>query len=271
MNRALILKSFRDSRWLIVSALAAVLLFEVLYAVAMKNIAPEILGFMRRFEILRRLFRALISLDLTAAASPTSLVVMGLLHPFLSAVSWGTLVTVGTRLPAGEVDRGTADLLLSLPVTRGSIYLGHSLVWGLTALALAVATWCGIALGSRLVEFPEPVDLGRIALACTNQVALLLAIGGTTALVSSFVNRRGVAVAIVVGLLLASFLINFLAVFIPFFERIEFLGVLHYYRPVDVVRDGRLPVRDLGFLLGLAAVAWTAGLVLFRRKDIPVA
>jgi beta-exotoxin I transport system permease protein len=51
----------------------------------------------------------------------------------------------------------------------------------------------------------------------------------------------------------------------------EFLGFLHYYRPVEVVREGRWPVRDLCLLGTVAAVTWIAGLVIFRRKDIPVA
>ena len=48
-------------------------------------------------------------------------------------------------------------------------------------------------------------------------------------------------------------------------------GYLHYYRPVDVVRDGRWPVRDLCLLGTVAVVFWTIGLLIFRRKDIPVA
>jgi ABC-2 type transport system permease protein len=271
MNRALVLKSFRDHWLLIAAALIVVVLFEVLFVLAMKNIAPEMVAFVKRFAFLRRLFQALISLDLSAGASPTTLVVLGLLHPFLSAVSWATLITIGSRLPAGEIDRGTADLLLALPITRTSVYVGTSVVWLLTALSLAVATWTGVALGTFFVPFPEPIDLARIGMANINQVMLLLAIGGTTALVSCLVNRRGIAVAIIVALLLASFLVNFLAAFLPPVESIEFLGLLHYYRPVDIVRDGRWPVRNLGVLGAVAVVTWTAGLLIFRRKDIPVA
>lgn len=270
MNRALVLKSCRESAWLVVAALVTVVLFEVFFVTAMKNVAPEMIGFMRRFAFLRMIFQALVSIDLSAASSPTALVTLGLLHPFLSTVTWGTLVTAGTRLPCGEVDRGTADLLLSLPVSRGSVYTAHNLVCGAIALALAVASWSGIALGTRLIEFPQPIDLGRVAQAGLNQAALLLAIGGTTALASTVFNRRGAAVAVVVGLLLASFLVNFLAVFIDFFKQVEFLGFLHYYRPVDVVRDGRPPWRNLAVLAGLAALTWTAGLLWFGRKDVPV-
>jgi ABC-type transport system involved in multi-copper enzyme maturation permease subunit len=271
ISRALVLKSFRDYRVLIAAACIVVALFEVLFALAMKNIAPEMIALLGRFGFLQRLLQALIGFDLSAGASPTTLVVLGLLHPFLSAVSWATLITIGTRLPAGEIDRGTADLLLSLPVTRATVYLSASAVWLVTGLSLAAATWTGVALGTLLVPFAEPVDLARIGMANTNQAALLLAIGGTTALVSCLVSRRGSAIAIVVALLLASFLVNFLAAFLPLVETIEFLGFLHYYRPVDIVREGRWPVRDLCVLGAVVIVTWTAGLFILRRRDILVA
>src|SRR5262249_6845014 len=90
LSRALVLKPFRDARVLIASALVVVVLFEVLFVLAMKNLAPDLIALLGRFGFVQRLLRALIGLDLSAGASPTTLVVLGLLHPFLSAVSWGT-------------------------------------------------------------------------------------------------------------------------------------------------------------------------------------
>src|SRR5262249_36911683 len=154
----------------------------------------------------QRLFQAQLRFDPSAGGSPTALLVMGQ-DPFLSVVAWVTLVTIGTRVPAGEIDRGTADLLLSLPISRASVYGSSSVGRLLTAVGLAAATWSGVALGTLLVRLAEPVDLKRIAMVNANHAALLLAIGGTTALVSCLVNRRGVAVGIVAILLLASFLV----------------------------------------------------------------
>jgi ABC-type transport system involved in multi-copper enzyme maturation permease subunit len=268
LSRALVLKSFRDSRGLITAALIVAALFEVLNTFATKSIAPMMMVLLGRFEFFQRLFQAQLRFDPSAGVSPTALLVMGQ-DPFLSVVAWVTLVTIGTRVPAGEIDRGTADLLLSLPISRASVYVSSSVVWLLTAVGLAAATWSGVALGTLLVRFAEPVDLKRIAMVNANHAALLLAIGGTTALVSCLVNRRGVAVGIVAILLLASFLVDFLAAFLPVFARIEFLGFLNYYRPLDVVREGRWPVRNLCLLGAVAVATWTAGLLIFRRKNIP--
>src|SRR5262249_51734572 len=64
MNRALVLKSFRDYRVLLAAALLVVALFEVLFVLAMKNVAPEMIVFLRRFEFLQRFIQALVSFDL---------------------------------------------------------------------------------------------------------------------------------------------------------------------------------------------------------------
>ena len=84
-------------------------------------------------------------------------------------------------------------------------------------------------------------------------------------------NRRGVAVGILLAVLLFSYLSNFLASFIEFFRAIGFLGLLDYYRPVESVRDGTWPVRNLLILSAVAIVGWTCGLLVFRRRDVPVA
>jgi hypothetical protein len=88
-------------------------------------------------------------------------------------------------------------------------------------------------------------------------------------LVSSVVSRRALAVGIVLAALLASDLVNLLQEFWAAVRPFSFLGFLHYYRPLPVVRSGTLPVRDIVILLAVGAVAWVGGLWYFRRRDIP--
>jgi ABC-type transport system involved in multi-copper enzyme maturation permease subunit len=189
----------------------------------------------------------------------------------LFATTWGFMIAIGTGITVGEIERGTADLLLTLPLSRGAIYASTTTVWILAAILLSAAAWLGIWLGCLAFPPREPVDLGRLAAAVVNLLVLCLAIGGATSLVSCLVNRRGVAVAIMVAVLLFSFLINFLAVFIEFFRTISFLGLLDYYRPVESIRDGTWPVRNLAILGAVALTGWIGGLIVFHRKDVPVA
>jgi putative exporter of polyketide antibiotics len=74
-----------------------------------------------------------------------------------------------------------------------------------------------------------------------------------------------------VGLLLCSVVLNFVEPFIEFIKHIRFLGLLNYFRPVDVVRTGQWPISSMLVLVGLAAICWTIGLITFSRRDIPTA
>ena len=69
-------------------------------------------------------------------------------------------------------------------------------------------------------------------------------------------------------ILLASFLLNFLAPFWTVAQRISFLGVLDDYRPLYVIRDGTVPWQDMGILLSVAAALWIAAGIVFSRRDV---
>ena len=271
MNAPLVQKTVRDNALLFGLTVAAVVLFEMFFVLAMRSLAPELRSFVARRAFLQNIFRMLLSLDLRMGTSINILLVLGFVHPFLFATTWGFMIAIGTRITVGEIDRGTADLLLTLPLSRGTIYASTTAVWIVAAAILSASTWLGLWLGSLAFPLREPVSLGKMGIATVNLLALCLAIGGMTSLVSCLVNRRGVAVAILVAVLLFSFLVNFLAVFIEFFRAISFLGLLDYYRPVESARDGTWPVRNLVILSIVALAGWTGGLIIFRRKDVPVA
>jgi hypothetical protein len=87
-------------------------------------------------------------------------------------------------------------------------------------------------------------------------------------LASSLSQRRAAAVAAVFTLVLASFLLSFLAQFWDPAKRLETLSVLHYYQPAMIVRDGTLPV---GHVLGLTVfgvLTWALGGEILARRSL---
>lgn len=269
MNIALLRKTFRDSRWLLLACALGALGFEILWVLVISEFADDLLQLWRRLEFLRHLLRALLSVDIAEDVSVTSLLAMGLVHPMLLVLNWAFAITTCTRVSVGEIDRGTADLLLSLPITRTGIYVTTSLVWIGGGLLIAAGAWLGLAIGQSFLNLPEPVNLWRILIAVVNLYALYLASAAMALLTATFVDRRGVAVAIALTVLLVSFLVNFLEVFLPFVRGISFLGFLYYYRPVEVVRDAHWPIVPLVVLTSAAAVCWLIGWRRFARRDIP--
>ena len=81
-------------------------------------------------------------------------------------------------------------------------------------------------------------------------------------------DRRGRAMTIVFLVLLALFLLNYLAQFWQPLEKFVVLSPLHYHRPVNVLSRGAWPWRDMAVLLGVGGVLWLAGGIVFARRDL---
>ena len=114
----------------------------------------------------------------------------------------------------GRDRSGTADLLLTLPLSRSTIYVSTSLVWIVAAACLSAAAWLGLWLGNLAFPLRTPINFARMGIGAVNLLGLYLAIGGIASLISASCNRRGIAVGILLAVLLSSYLTNFLASFI---------------------------------------------------------
>ena len=271
MNLTIVRKAFVDSMCLLIASCAVIILFEVLLANALATLAPELIRLWSSIKFLQGLFKFTFHMDLAGDVSPVMLLGIGIAHPFLFAVSWGHFITFCTRIPVGEVDRGTADMLLGLPVSRSSIYLSNSLVCLCQLIPVTAAVWLGLWIGYQTVDLGAPFPKGRFVSATVNYGVLLLAICGVTYCASSFFNRRSVVIGIVLCLLLSSFLINVMEAFLPIVRKVGFLGLLSYHKPVEPIRDGAVSLRDLTVLGTIGVSTWLIGWWQFVRRDIPAA
>ena len=50
-------------------------------------------------------------------------------HPTVLTLLWAHEVMYCSRMPAGEIDRGTADFLLCLPVSRFKVFTSETIGW----------------------------------------------------------------------------------------------------------------------------------------------
>lgn len=274
MNLGLLRRFARDAAPLAALLIAATILFETVFLVFVREVLSQALLDLARVwgrnELLRQVQMTMLGADLGTDFSATALMTIAFSHPLMYTFMWALALTLGTRF-AAEVDRGTADLLLPLPVSRCGIYITQTAVLVTTLAAISLAPLAGAFLGSRWIMLREPLDLGRLALLVPNLFALNLAIAGLAMLCGSCFYRRGPAVGIVLGLLLTSFLLEFLAPFWAPARRLTVIGAIHYYRPLPVVRTGNLPLGDWGVLLTAGLAAWLLGLWRFARRDVPAA
>jgi ABC-2 type transport system permease protein len=271
MNGAVVRKSLRDARSALVLLPLGIVLFNAL-AVRLLVEAARDLEQLRTWlarPFVQFFIRNALGGELAGELTPTAMITFALGHPLYYALSWTLLITIGTNVIAGELGRGTADLLLTLPLRRRTIYLSTSVAWFLGAVLVSVAPLPGLWLGQQFFTLPQPLEFARLWPVVPNLLALHLCTAGLTMMVSALVTRRGQAVAIVLAALLVSDLLKTLAQFWDALRPVSVIGLLHYYQPLPIVRSGVVPLGHVGVLLAAGAAAWLVGLWHFSRRDIP--
>jgi ABC-type transport system involved in multi-copper enzyme maturation permease subunit len=189
-------------------------------------------------------------------------------HPVVLALVWAYEIVLCTRIPAGEIDRGTIDVLLGLPVSRRAVYFCETVVWLVSGLLILGAGLLGHRIAAPAMPAEMRPELDRAALIIANLYCVYLAVGGIAFLVSAFSDRRGRAMAIVFAVVLGSFLLNFVAQFWEPARQIAFLGVMQYYQPAQILQSGEFPIRDVTVLLVVGGSAWLVGGEVVARRSI---
>jgi beta-exotoxin I transport system permease protein len=223
---------------------------------------------LRRIPFIRPILSALLGGELGNELSAQTMQAFLWVHPVVLALLWAHAIVFCTRMPAGEIDRGTIDVMLGWPVSRQVVYGCDSIVW----LASGVLILSMALLGHRLaaLSMPDAVrpPLGRVALVLVNLYCVYVAVGGMSYLASAVSDRRGRAAAAAFGLVLASFLLNFLAQFWEPAKRLAFLSVMKYYQPAQILTSEQFPLGHVAILLCVGGVAWLVGGEIVARRSI---
>lgn len=268
MNRGLIMRAFREM-WPTTLLLGMVLMgVEAALAFVLPGFSAQITRDWMQMDFVRSLIQAMLGTDVTDRIGPHLFHAMAWVHPVVLALAWAHALVCCTRVPAGELDRGTADVMLGLPVSRREFFLSETFVWLACGAGLLSAALAGNLLGGLALPPEQRPELSRVLPVLINFFCLYGAVGGIAWLVSSFSSRRGRAMTIVFLILLVLFLLHYLAQFWQPLQKVAFLNPLHYHRPVDVMSNGIWPWMDIGVLTCIGGVLWLAAGVVFARRDL---
>ncbi len=200
-----------------------------------------------------------------ALASPRGVIAFGYLHPFFLAIFSAWTIRVASGALAGEIGRGTMDLLASRPVPRSAHVLA---AWVMIAAGLAVlggAAWTGTAIGLTLRSLE--VTPGEVVVLPAMAWLLFAAWGGVALLVSALRRDAGSAIAWTSSLVATSFVLDFLVRVWSPVQWMRPLSLFAYYRPTDIVHNG-LSVADPVRLAMVAVATIAVAVVVFGRRDL---
>lgn len=261
-------KTVRDHRWHFGLATLAAVTFPIAFLGAFSSLPVQMLEQFLKVPFIARLISIFGGMDIGETFSFTGFGAFIFAHPLILAISWAVITMPTTRVLTGEIENGTADLLLTLPVSRGGVYFSSTLAVTLVCPILPAAVWLGIFTGSRLVETPEPIDVIALWPVAVNSCAMLFSVSGMAAMVGAMSERRGRAAGVLFAILVLSFLLNWLATMWPASAGVARLSLLRYFRPLSLLSGGGVIVSDLVTLVVLGVLSWSIGGVIYRRRDI---
>ncbi|HEV2107980.1 MAG TPA: ABC transporter permease subunit [Thermomicrobiales bacterium] len=193
----------------------------------------------------------------------------GFTHPLYITLATAALIGFTARGLAGEMERGTIQLALSRPISRGRVYLPR--VFGLLAvtLLLSVSGLLGLLLGMALARPQGELVYSHLVETGLASFFLFWAIGGLSLAGSAAANTTGRAVGWATTAVVVFYVIDYLASIWSLLKPIEPVSIFDYYDPAIALVYGDLPVVNAVTLgsVGLAGVV--AGLVIFVRRDLP--
>lgn len=204
-------------------------------------------------------------LRLSDYTSPAGYLATELFTFVLPLVFIGVGAAWGARSAAEEEEAGTADLLLSLPVSRTSVLLTRVVTTWSVLVSMAVLLVVALVVGTYLVDMSVPVS--RI-IAGGASLLLLGAVFDSVALLSGALSgRRGVAIGSSLGLAIAAFVLYSLAPLVSTFDSVLPANPFEWTL-------GSQPLTR-GFDAAYAAIGWVVVLALvggsflaYERRDI---
>lgn len=262
-SAALLARFWRQHRSMLAIIAAGLALFE--FVITRVAPAPGDAGFLAGLvALLPAQISAFIGGEL-ALGSPGGVIAFGYLHPFFIALLSAWVIRVSASALAGEIGRGTMDLLAARPIPRVAHVLA-AWVWTATGLAILLgAAWIGTAIGLQLRSLGvAPWEVIRLP-----AMAWLLFTSWTSIaiLVSATQDEAGPAIAWSSGLIALSFVVEFLAQVWEPAAWTRPLSLFSYYRPTNIMRSGIVPADPLA-LCGVVVAGLVAALLIFRRRDL---
>jgi hypothetical protein len=268
LDRGVLYKAIREAAFTTCLLAIGLLAFHSALAMVLPTFQAQLAGGILSHPFVQNLLRGMLGSSLGDQIGPQAFRSIVWVHPVTLALLWAHEILFCTRLPAAEIDRGSIDVLLGLPVSRWQAYRSESLLWLVSGIVLVAAALTGNLAGSTIAGDVHRAPWPRLVMVVANLLALYVAVGGIAYLVSACSDRRGRAAGLVFAVVLLSFFLLVLGRFWAPARWFAWLGVLNYFRPHLILQCGDWPMVDMAVLVGVGLLAWTLGGYKLARRDI---
>jgi ABC-2 type transport system permease protein len=263
MLNSVFLKTLRDNRqpifWFSLG-----LIFISFYLMYFYPFISRQIGILKVIESLPPVIRNLIG-DTAKLATPEGFFNVQPFSILAPLVFLFFAISRGVELIAGEFERGTLEILLTIPFSRARIMGEKFSALLLSLLWLAVVFW--IAMTTAAWIFSVNLSAARLAEAIFSCCLLGLCFTSLTLLISSLTLRKRLSVGVVSGYAIVAYLVNAYAPMVPALQTYQPFSLFYYYNGNSPIING-IDIIHVLFLIICAAMFFLLAMVLFNRKDI---
>lgn len=292
MTFVLVRKLLRDVRLGLIVTMTLLFLFQLLWAHVTHRIVAELLAEFAKLgvdpTVLRNIVfqgpgktvQTLIGGESVGIDRAFDMMSVALVHPMTQLILCIWAVGRAAGAIAGELDRGTMELLLAQPIRRTQVILAHLIVEAIAIPLLCLSMWLGIWVGTSWAGFQDAtqpalrVDPYRFLIALPSVAGLLFAVGGATMWASAAGRSRMRVLGIAVLVVLVQFLINVIAQMWTPMQSWRPWTLFRWYQPqANVLHEAGWSSGAAwlgwGVLFGVGLFGWTAAAIRFARRDLP--
>lgn len=233
-------------------------------------VEADILGmaqvFFKKFPPMMQQF---VGEEVLAQFSIAGAIAFGYNHPIVIIVLALMAITLPAKHIAGEIETGTMELMLSLPVSR--IKLAASL-WFFSAiifLVIIAGGWAGSFLGVILYPQMNEIPFQRIVLVGIHLWLLMLVINASAFFVSVYSKERSKVAQRVAGLILFFYFLNYAAKFWSAIGFFKYATIFYYFQPQELMIGKTNGWANAGIFLALTLVLMIFSLQKMKNRDIP--
>lgn len=176
-------------------------------------------------------------------------------------------VGFGASAIAGEEEKGTIDLLLSLPISRSRVAVEKYLAGALGLFIITATFYLGMA--APLILLGIDINLFKLAQVCLGLFLLGLSFSSLAFALGSATGKRGLSLGITSAIATMMYLADTLAALVDKLKPYEAASFFYYFNASDIFLDG-LSLKSSLVFAALSIIFLALAIAGFNRRDLAV-
>ncbi|MBN1806425.1 MAG: hypothetical protein JW837_14345 [Sedimentisphaerales bacterium] len=225
--------------------------------------------FLQFIDMLPSFIKTALGGEALQVGNVSGLIAIGYNHPLVLTLYMLFAVGVPTGLLAGEVQKGTMELILCRYVTKKHVYISAGLITITGMFALVMVMFSGTVVGVNIYEFGQDVPLYSFFKASING-GILASVAGGIALLAAACFQRNTAVWITVTYLIVNYFVSIIAEWWPRMKWLYPSSIFYYVNGEKIFREAGWPLGDMAVLLSILVASTLLGGIIWSRRDLPL-